>query len=190
MVPVMPFTHMAESDVNAIISFLRAQKPIENVVPKTEYTFLGKALTRFMLKPFKKTEEIVKEVVPEVSIKYGEYLANSVANCKGCHTTFSMQSMSFDGPLMAGGGSMGEGEYIFTPPNLTPHPDAGHIANWSEEQFVKRFKAGSVFAKSPMPWEAFAKMSENDLKSIFLYLKTLEPSDNNPGPIIQLKEDS
>jgi mono/diheme cytochrome c family protein len=186
----MPFTHMSKEDVNAIISYLRAQKPVHNIVPTTNYTLMGKALTRFLLKPYKKTEEIPSSVTPGLTVEYGKYLSNSIANCKGCHTTFSMKKMTYDGPLLAGGGAMDEGgEYIFYPPNLTPHPTTGHIANWSEEQFVKRFKSGPAFKSSPMPWDAFGKMSDDDLKAIFMYLRSLDPVDNNPGPIVQLKEE-
>lgn len=189
MIPVMPFTHMSVEDVNAIISYLRAQDPVKNEVPTTTYTFMGKALTRFLLKPHKKTEEIPIRVQPGATAEYGEYLANSVANCKGCHTTFNMQKMVYDGPLLAGGGAMDEGgEYIFHPPNLTPHPTTGHISKWSEEQFVTRFKSGPSYKDSPMPWLAFGKMTDDDLKAIYRYLRTLEPVDNNPGPIVVLRE--
>lgn len=190
MIPAMPFTHMSEVDVNAIISYLRAQKPVHNEVPKTNYTFMGKALTRFMLRPYKKTAEIPLNVEPGLTVEYGKYLALSVANCKGCHTTFNMQKMEFDGDLLAGGGLMDEGgEYVFFPPNLTPHPESGHISKWSEEQFITRFKSGPAFKGTPMPWDAFGKMSEVDLKAIYRYLQTLDPVDNNPGPLVQLKED-
>ncbi len=190
MAPVMPFTHMSVEDVNAIISYLRVQDPVKNEVPQTTYNLLGKVLTRYLLKPYKVTQDIPDKVKPKVSAEYGKYLANSVANCKGCHTTFNMQKMTYDGPLLAGGGLMDEGgQYVFYPPNLTPHPTSGHITQWSEDQFIQRFKAGPAFKGTPMPWNAFTKMTEDDLKAIYLYLMSLEPVDNNPGPIVQLKED-
>jgi hypothetical protein len=35
-----------------------------------------------------------------------------------------------------------------------------------------------------MPWEDFAKMTDEDLKAIFAYLKTLKPVENIvPAPI-------
>jgi hypothetical protein len=39
-----------------------------------------------------------------------------------------------------------------------------------------------------MPWLAFGKMTDDDLKAIYRYLRTLEPVDNNPGPIVVLRE--
>jgi hypothetical protein len=37
-----------------------------------------------------------------------------------------------------------------------------------------------------MPWRQFQRMSENDVRAIYRYLRTLPPSDHNPGPSVQL----
>ncbi len=77
--------------------------------------------------------------------------------------------------------------------NLTPHETG--IGNWTEEQFLRAVKQGQWRGLEgtrklmpPMPWPMFAHMTDADVKSIFAYLKTLDPVDNvvpnysPPGP--------
>ena len=54
---------------------------------KTELKFLGKALMAFgVMKPDKPKTTPPKFMVPDTTAAYGSYLANTVANCVGCHT--------------------------------------------------------------------------------------------------------
>ena len=57
----------------------------------------------------------------------------------------------------------------FVSPNLRP---GGHLAQWDEAAFVRRFKHG-VATASPMPWDAYARMTDDDLRAIYRYLATL-----------------
>ncbi|MGB8332765.1 MAG: hypothetical protein WCE62_21755 [Polyangiales bacterium] len=65
--------------------------------------------------------------------------------------------------------------------NLTPHPDG--LGLWTEEQFVKSLKSGMHLGVGrpvlpPMPWPNYSKMSDEDLRAMFAYLKTLPPIAN------------
>lgn len=74
--------------------------------------------------------------------------------------------------------------------NLTPD-DTG-IGNWTEAQFFKAIREGKSKGLDgtrpilpPMPWFNVAKMSDEDLKSVFAYLKSIPPVKNavpNPMP--------
>jgi len=69
--------------------------------------------------------------------------------------------------------------------NITPDPDTG-IGKWDENVFVEIMRSGRHVnlqreIKPPMPWQDYAKLSEEDLKSIFAYLSTIQPI-NNPVP--------
>jgi len=66
----------------------------------------------------------------------------------------------------------------FNAPNLTPDPETGHIKDWTEEQFIQRFKSGRVYKNSSMPWAALANMDTIELKAIYAYLKSLDPVKN------------
>ncbi len=70
------------------------------------------------------------------------------------------------------------------------------IGDWSEEQFFKAMKHGKYKGLDgsrpllpPMPWQAFTKMHDNDLKAIFAYLKSTKPVENlvpSAKPITEL----
>jgi hypothetical protein len=40
---------------------------------------------------------------------------------------------------------------------------------------VARLKAGIVFQGTKMPWENFSRMTEDDMRSIYRYLRSLPP---------------
>lgn len=52
ILPLMPYSQMSDDDLQAIISYLRAQPAVRHKVERTAYTFLGKALIALgVLKP-------------------------------------------------------------------------------------------------------------------------------------------
>jgi mono/diheme cytochrome c family protein len=71
--------------------------------------------------------------------------------------------------------------------NLTPDEGTG-IGSWSEDTFVKALKTGKHMGVSrpilpPMPWQDFRQMTDEDLKSIYAYLRTIPPVTNRvPDP--------
>src|SRR5690606_38365916 len=73
--------------------------------------------------------------------------------------------------------------------NLTP--DATGIGNWTVIKFLIAIKKGlyNVLEGSrpllpPMPWETISKFSDDDLKAMFAYLKSLKTIENIvPAPI-------
>ena len=73
--------------------------------------------------------------------------------------------------------------------NLTPD-DTG-IRHWNFEQFVTAIRKGKSKGLEgnrsllpPMPWEMYKNMTDEDLKSVFTYLKSLPPVNNLvPAPV-------
>jgi mono/diheme cytochrome c family protein len=181
--PIMPFQEISDEDLTAIISFLRSQPAVKNEVKPSELNFLGKALTAFgLLKPVGPTKTPPKSVSIDSTAEYGSYLANSVANCRGCHTNRDLKTGDFIGKPYAGGFMMPADKlskgYTFVTPNLTPEKTTGLIANWTEDAFIKRFKAGRSYEGSHMPWGTFSRMDELELKALYRYLRTLPPVVN------------
>ncbi len=71
--------------------------------------------------------------------------------------------------------------------NLTP--DETGIGNWKEEQFFLalregKFKglAGGRSLLPPMPWQMIKNMTDDEIKAIFSYLKTIKPINNLVPP--------
>jgi len=176
----MPFFNMTDEDIYAIIAYLRSQKKFKHKMPESELTFLGKALTTLgAIKPSVPDQPVVKSVKEDTTVAYGKYLAYAVANCMGCHTDRDMQTGEFIGEDYAGGLIFGPDVltkgWVFITPNITPDKQTSIVADWDEETFIDRMKAGKIYKTSPMPWTAFQKMKDNDLKAIYRFLKTVKP---------------
>jgi hypothetical protein len=58
------------------------------------------------------------------------------------------------------------------------------MAGWSEDYFVNRFRQGRVHQGSPMPWGAFSRMHEVELKALYRFFQSLEPVENNVEKIV------
>jgi mono/diheme cytochrome c family protein len=73
--------------------------------------------------------------------------------------------------------------------NLTS--DQTGIGNWKEENFIRAMREGKAKGIEgnrdllpPMPWVNFRHMTDEDLKSIYAYLKTTKPVNNAvPQPV-------
>jgi len=181
--PFMPFQEMCDDDVVALISFLRSQPAVKHDMKKTELKFLGKALMAFgVMKPDKPKSTPPKTITPDTTAAYGAYLANTVANCVGCHTDRDLKTGKFTGKPLAGGFKMPADDfsqgYSFITPNLTPDMETGKIAKWDQEQFVNRFHSGRVYKGSPMPWGFFSRINDTELKALYAYISTVQPVAN------------
>lgn len=183
----MPFHNTSDEDLQAIISYVRTIPAEKNEVKTFEPNLLGMVLNAFVFKPVGPEGEVPKSVSQTSGIEYGKYLATSVANCRGCHTNRDLKTGAFVGPEYAGGFHMPidgkDGEFVVTC-NLTPDAETGRMANWDEAQFIQRFRRGKSIKDSHMPWGPFKSFSDQDLKSIYQFLKSLKPIKNETGPVI------
>lgn len=190
-IPFMEFQNISDEDLVAIISYLRSQPPVENRTAPRELRPVGKAIMSFAIGPAGPTGTPPAVSPPEgATVERGEYLVTAVSACAGCHTKRSMKDGSYLAPKLSGGNAMlGEDGLNYTPPNLTPDPATGHIVKWSEDQFVTRFRAGNLNgAGSHMPWRAFARMSDDDIRAIYRYLQTVPPTSTPPVPLVSKPE--
>jgi mono/diheme cytochrome c family protein len=73
--------------------------------------------------------------------------------------------------------------------NLTPDQVSG-LGIWDEAMFIKTLRTGRHMGVSrpllpPMPWFNYAKMSDDDLKAVYAYLRTIKPVRNEvPDAVI------
>lgn len=194
LLPFMEFQGLSDDDLLAIVSYLRAQAPVEHEVPMHHYTLLGRVVKATVLADPVGPAETPPAVAPrEVGVETGRYLAGSVALCWGCHTERSPNTGELLGPRFSGARSMpGEagGDTVYAPPNLTPDPTTGRLMQLglTEDGFVERFRAGRVYAMSPMPWEVFATMHDDDLRSIYRFLMSLPPVVHDVGPGMRVQK--
>jgi mono/diheme cytochrome c family protein len=95
---------------------------------------------------------------PDVTVEYGEYLANTCTSCHGSN---------FNGQMI-----MTDAEYLA--PNLTM---GGEMHAWSEEDFITTMRTGVTpnghQLKDVMPWKYFGQMTDDEMKAVWLYLQSL-----------------
>src|SRR5687768_13273334 len=61
----MPFHNMSDEDLRAVISYLRAQKPVRNQVPDHQLNVMGNIVKAFMVKPVGPDGEVPTAVKPD-----------------------------------------------------------------------------------------------------------------------------
>jgi len=122
-------------------------------------------------------------------VKRGEYLV-SFGGCHDCHTPKKMGALQ--GPWMAATvGTMtawaGPWGISYTA-NLTPDRETG-LGAWTEQNFVDTMRTGRHMGRGrpilpPMPWEMVGKLTDQDLKAVFAYLRTIPAVKNRvPQPV-------
>jgi mono/diheme cytochrome c family protein len=172
--PLMPYDHfreMSDEDLASIIVYVRSIDPVKNKLPKTE---LLEPVKR-SLKPLPPRMEIPR---PDLSdpVKRGAYLANA-AGCIDCHTPPNPHGIPLPGMAWAGGwvlkGPWGE----VASANITPDPSG--IPYYDEAMFLQTMRTGRVKGVRKlnilMPWRYYRYMTDEDLKAIFAYVRTLKP---------------
>lgn len=186
--PIMPFQHLADDDIVAIISYLRTLPPERHEVAPTELSFLGKALFAFAIEPAGPSEPVAKAMAVSREPSYGEYLAKNVANCYGCHTDRDLKTGEFIGKPFAGGLHFEHRGKTYVPPNITPGADGSKIAAFDADGFIARVRLGTPSAEgSPMPWAAFKTMTDDELHAIWAFLQTVPRVDGDVGPAVLTK---
>jgi hypothetical protein len=81
----------------------------------------------------------------------------------------------------------GDPTRVLVPPNLTPDAATGRITSWSGDVFVARFRGGSSIPETIMPWGAYSRMTDDDLRAIYRYLRSLPPTRRDTRPTVQVK---
>jgi mono/diheme cytochrome c family protein len=182
------FADLAEDDLVAVISFLRSLPPAPGTPPSATINLFGKITLAYFLKPYAPNGSPPPHVTSEATTRYGEYIANTLAGCRSCHTARNLKTGAYLSPFFSGGlpfKSREQPGYMYVSPNLTPDPQTGYITTWTEDAFVQRFRTGLVIPDSPMPWGSFTRMTEADLRALYRYLRTLPPVRHDVGPVVQ-----
>ncbi len=110
----------------------------------------------------------------------GRYLFKFVAGCEDCHSPRDMNKPG--APISEGAEASGQQFLIdgvpakLYAPNLTSDPDTG-VATWSDDELGRAIREGVTRegrAMFPiMPYEDFRYMSDEDLASVVVYMRSL-----------------
>jgi mono/diheme cytochrome c family protein len=185
VLPFMPFAELADDDLTAVISYLRATKPVQHQVKAHELNLLGKLVRAWVLLPVSPKKTPQKHAPRGVDVENGRYLAHQVANCVACHTRMDLRTGKLTGPLFGGGAkhaALNGSKMTYLSPNLTPDPRWGWIEGWNASDFAARLTSGAGRKDSPMPWQAFKELTNEDARAIYLYLRSLPKAEGGPDP--------
>jgi mono/diheme cytochrome c family protein len=155
----------SDADVGALIAYFKQVPPVDNTLPARSFAPLGRLLLGTGMVPPVAVDLIDHGApppaapAPGVTAVYGEYLTRTCTECHGAQ----LNGMPFGPP----------GEEVPSP-NLTR---GGELAAWSEQDFVNTMRGGMTPAgktlKTEMPWPYYGRMTDEELKAVWLYLRSL-----------------
>lgn len=167
--PSQEFYFLSDEDLGALIAYLKTIPPVDNPIPENRVGPMGRVLFlagEFPLVPAELIDHAGSRPSappPGVTVEYGQYLA---VGCAGCH-----------GSDFSGGPIPGAPPEWPPAENLTP---AGDLATWTEADFIETMRTGVTpsgheLNSEYMPWPVVGRMTDDELKAIWLYLQSLPP---------------
>lgn len=177
--PLMPypfFRNLSDEDLASVIVYVRSFPPVHIQQPKI-------VLTEEIKKTFQPLPPLPHVPEPDRSdrVAYGKYLVNA-GHCSACHDSYDNKGNPISGMDFAGGGELTGpwegGTQLKTVNALNITPDASGIGYYSEAMFVEVLRNGGFKSRplsSIMPWNFFRNLSDDDLKAMFAYLRTVKP---------------
>lgn len=202
IMPSERFQGLSDEDALAIVSYLRSLPPTKNPVPAHEPSLVTKALFTFgVIKSQPQITEAVQAPPRGVTVEWGKYLTSHASTCMDCHSPVNFDNGQFykDSSLTGGNfpfGKAGVGQSVDQPtfaygPNLTPDPETG-IGTWTEEQFLMAVRVGmrpdSTVLTTHMPYAYLGMWPEEDLRAVYLFLKSVPPVRKQVPPVEFRKE--
>jgi hypothetical protein len=165
------------------MAYVRSLKPVTNDPPASKPDFPMNIILHTIPQPAHPS----KHPDPSDSLNYGKYLVLA-CGCIECHTQADSKGKLLAGLSFAGGREFQLPWGIIRSANLTSDSATG-IGKSTAQVFINRFKAydpadhplqpvGLHDFNSIMPWSMYAGMTTSDLSSIFQYLHSLAPIQN------------
>jgi mono/diheme cytochrome c family protein len=167
--PVQELNWLPESDVVAIISYLRTVAPVDRANGASDVRTLGKVLDRQEKLPIdvaRHVDHAKTEAVPAPAptAAYGAFLIRS---CSGCH-----------GEGLSGGPIPGAPSSFAIPLNLTP--DETGLKDWQFSDFETVLRQGrrknGKTLDSLMPIESWKNFDDVEMHALWEYLRTVPPT--------------
>ncbi len=163
-IPFMPsdyFNKITDTDLGALIAYLKSLPPVDNERTHVEINWLPRLLIDLgMFGDLVRAAKIdFRAPRPGPPGSEGEYLVQ-VGGCTFCH-----------GPNLKGGQGPEPGA-----PGGTDLTSTGPLARWSLQQFTSTMRSGvnpEGHAINPkyMPWVAYRNMTDPELEAIWVYLR-------------------
>jgi hypothetical protein len=164
--PVQDTTWLPDSDVIAMISYLRTRPAVDKPNGPVGVGSLGKVLDRHDMMPLDVARRIDHDHIetappPSPTKEYGRFLSRL---CTGCH-----------GDRLSGGPIPGAPPSVPIPANLTP--DRSGLADWTYDDFAKLLDTGvrkNGKTLDPfMPRATFKNYDDTERHALWAYLQSV-----------------
>ncbi|HVN21739.1 MAG TPA: cytochrome c [Dongiaceae bacterium] len=124
------------------------------------------------------------ERTPE-RLAHGKYLVEGVLACLDCHSQVNEEPKAGEAPVLTarGGGRVmvNEKGLVVAAPNITPDTETG-AGTWTDDQLARAIREGighdgrTLFPIMPYPY--YRSLSDEDLASVIVYIRSLDPVHN------------
>ena len=170
IMPSMDFVNMSDGELSLLAAYVRSLPVVERDLPEPQLGLLARAidiaglLDMFPAAAIDHAAVAQPDPEPGRTVEYGAYIASL---CSGCH-----------GARFSGGPMPGAPPELGTPLNLTPHETG--LAGWTEEDLRTVLRTGVTpsghrIDAAQMPWPSMARMSDEEIGALFLFLQSLPP---------------
>ena len=155
VMPAEMYRYLPDQELSAVLGYLRTLEPVQNEIPPFQANAFAKGLISIgLLGPRNPPEPIAAhDPIPQSgTTEYGGYLVR-LGGCRSCHGE-RLQGIDGGGPNLTGGGK---------------------FRDWSGQEFAAHFRTMGGVEGLEMPWAVYKNMTDEDLTSIFSYLRSLDP---------------
>ena len=163
VMPSEAYYNMSDTEVGALVAYLKSVPPVDNELPKTEFKLLGKFILGSS-DDMKLTPDMMMGTprldMPEKgpTVEWGKYRASVI--CQVCHsaTLTGAQPPDPDSPFA---------------------PDLRATQSWGLDGFINTIRervtpSGRALDDKFMPWTSFRNLDDTELEALYAYISTIQ----------------
>ncbi len=173
IMPSKDYYYLSDDDLAAIIAYVKAVPPVDKQIGGYAFTPMARILAALGAFGDFLAAEVIDHGASRpsaptagASATYGAYLVKT-GGCQSCH-----------GQELSGGKDPNPAAP--PAPNITP----AALGGWSETEFVTVMRTGVMPGGRQlsefMPWKYTGRMSDDELKALWLYLKSVPAKESAP----------
>lgn len=170
LMPSAIYYYLSNEDLGAIIAYVKSVPPVDNDVPPFRAGPIARVLTATGKFPLIAAETVPHDQTPPPAppagptAEYGKYIT-VVGGCIECH-----------GQGLSGGPGFGDPA---AKPARNITPDVTGLATWTEADFFRALREGKrpdgTSIDPSMPWQSTKLMTDEEIRAVWQYLRTVEP---------------
>ena len=168
--PAGDFVNLSDHELSDIVAYIRSLPAVNRDMGAVRlgpvFAFLI-ATDPKLLGAFTIDHEKAHAVEPPAELPNAELGRHIVQVCRGCH-----------GENLSGGKLAGDPDMPIVA-NITPHETG--LKGWTEADFIRAIREGKrkdgTDISRMMPWQAYARMTDTELKAVWAYLQTVPPRE-------------